>query len=122
MKLLNILFLLNFTCLIFSCHNNNKKENKNTKYNPNENIQIGRKVFTGTDSLEIYPFEMFYEVKLVQIDKCGMNTSIIFETNNKDTLIFYDYLNIFNYIFKLANLSFVMINGLENVSFGNKSS
>lgn len=63
-----------------------------------KNIENIRKVFTGNDSLKLYPFEMFSIMTFKNIAICGMNSSIIMESEKYNTIFSFDeVLNEFKY-------------------------
>lgn len=63
-----------------------------------KNIENVRKIFTGNDSLNLYPFEMFSIMTFKNIETCGMSSNLIMESEKYNTTIYFDrILNNFTY-------------------------
>jgi hypothetical protein len=63
-----------------------------------KNIENIREVFTGNDSLKLYPFEMFSIMTFKNIAICGMHSSMIMESEKYNTTFSFDeVLNEFKY-------------------------
>lgn len=91
--------LFSFTLFLFAASNSvfcqTKKPTSADLYKNIENI---RNVFTGNDSLKLYPFEMFSIMTFKNIAICGMHSSIIMESEKYNTIFSFDeVLNEFKY-------------------------
>lgn len=50
------------------------------RYYPFDSLYLQRKVFTGYDSLELNPFEIYMELELVDV-QVGMFNTLVFKTD-----------------------------------------
>ena len=77
-------FLVSVVAFLFSC--NSKPTDavgitttETYKYNPFERLYENRTISTGTDSLELRPFVMYWELELVGVER-GMMDVLVFKT------------------------------------------